>query len=120
MAQLGLGHRRLEHRVVDAVELECEEQQLGRDRGDLLLDVAEKFLPLGVRGVGRVEQPGIGDDAADHVVQRLELTHDLREMRAALAAVEQRGKLAGIALLMASAARSEVSRSAFSFGDFGP
>ena len=99
MAELGLGHRRLEHRVVEPVELERKEQQLGGNRGDLLLDVAEEFLPLGVRGVGRVEQAGIGDDAAEHVVQRLELAHGLREMRAALAAVEQRGKLAGIALL---------------------
>ena len=99
MAELGLGHRRLKHRVVEPVELEREEQQLGGNRGDLLLDVAEEFLPLGVRGVSRVKQAGIGDDAAEHVVQHLELAHRLREMRAALAAVEQRGKLAGVPLL---------------------
>ena len=99
MAELGLGHRRLEYRVVEPVELEREEQQLGGDRRDLLLDVAEEFLPLGVRSVRRVEQAGIGDDAAEHVVQRLELAHGLGEHSATLAAVEQRGKLAGIALL---------------------
>ena len=99
MAELGIGHRRLEHGVVEPVELEREEQQLRGDGGDLLLDVAEEFLPLRVRGVGGVKQARIGHDAAHDVVERLELAHGLRERRAAFAAVEQRHELAGIALL---------------------
>ena len=85
--------------VVEPVELEREEQELGGDGGDLLLDVAEEFLPRRVRGVGGVEQARIGDDAAHEVAQRLVLAHGLGERLAALAAVGERRELAGIALL---------------------
>ena len=99
MAEFGLRHRRLERLVVEAIELERKEQELRGDRGDLLLDVAEEFLPLGVGGVGGVQQARIGNDAAEQVVERLELAHGLGEGLPAFAAVEQHCELAGIALL---------------------
>ena len=99
MPELRIRHRRLERRVVEPVQLEPEEEKLRRDRGDLLLDVAVEFLPLGVRSVGGVEQPRIGYDAAKHVVEMLELPHGPGELGTALAAVEKRGKLAGITRL---------------------
>ncbi len=99
MAQFGLGHCLLEHLVVEPVELKREEQELRGDGGDLLLDVAEEFLPLGVSGVGGVEQARIGDDATHQIVESLELAHGLGKPRTPLAVIGECGELAGIALL---------------------
>src|SRR5581483_11710735 len=73
--------------------------ELRGDGGDLLLDVAEEFLPLGIRSVGGIEQARVRDDAAEEVVELLELAHGLGKRIAALAAVEQARELAGVALL---------------------
>ena len=99
MAELGFRHRRLELGIVEAVQLERKEQELRGDGGDLLLDVAEEFLPLGVGGIGGIEQARIGHDAAHDVVERLELTHGFRQPRPPFAAIEELGELAGIAVL---------------------
>ena len=99
MAEFGLRHRRLERLVVQAIELERKEQELGGDRGDLLLDVAEEFLPRGVGSICGVQQARVGNDAAEQVVQGLELAHRLGEALPAFAAVEQHCELAGIVLL---------------------
>ena len=99
MAELGFRHRRLELGIVEAVQLERKEQELRGDGGDLLLNVAEEFLPLGVGGIGGIEQARIGHDAAHDVVERLELTHGLRQPRPPFAAIEELGELAGIAVL---------------------
>ena len=80
-------------------ELEREEQQLGRDGGDLLLDVAEEFLPRRVRRVGGVEQARIGDDAPHEVAQPLVFAHGLGERLAPLPSIGERGELAGIVCL---------------------
>src|SRR5579885_1403970 len=99
MRQLGMLHCSLERLVVQAIELERKEQELRGNGGDLLLDVAEEFLPPGIRGVGGVEQARVGDNAAEEVVELLELAHRLGKSIAALPAVEQARELARVALL---------------------
>ena len=47
VAERRIGHRRFEHRVVDAVELEREEQEMRTCRGDLLLHVAVELRAPG-------------------------------------------------------------------------
>ena len=42
--ELRVGHGSFEQFVVEPIELEREEQELGGDGGDLLLNVAEEFL----------------------------------------------------------------------------
>src|SRR5262249_1949912 len=78
-AKLGSGHARLSYSVVEPVQLERKEQELRGDRGDLLLDVAEEFLPRRVRGVCGIEQTRIGNDAPQEVAQHLVLAHDIGE-----------------------------------------
>ena len=99
VAELGIGHRVFQHLVVEPVQLEREEQELGGDRRDLLLNVAEEFLPRRVGGIGGVKQARIGDDPPHDVVQLFELAHRLAEIGAAFALIDERRELAGIGLL---------------------
>ena len=71
MAERGIGHRGVEHRVVDAVELEREEQQMRRGRGDALLHVAVEFRAHRIGGVAGVDEAGIGHEPADEIVDLL-------------------------------------------------
>ena len=97
--ELRVGHGSFEQIVVEPVELEREEQELGGDGGDLLLNVAEEFLPRRIRRVGGVEQARIRHDAPHAVAQCLVLAHGLGERLAALSAVGERRELAGIGLM---------------------
>ena len=84
MAERGIGHRRFEQRVVDAVEFEREEQEMRGGRGHALLHVAVK---LGARRIDRVagmDEPGIGTEPAHEIVDRLVAPHRLGERGAGL------------------------------------
>ena len=63
MAERGIGHGGLERGVVDAVELEREEQEMQRGGGDALLHVAVELGAHRIGGVAGIEQRGIGDRA---------------------------------------------------------
>ena len=65
--------RLLDQLVVDQVQLQREEQQMRAGVRHLLLDVAIELGALRVRGVAGIDQPGIGRDAADQLLQRLEI-----------------------------------------------
>ena len=71
MAERRRRHRRLELGVVEAVELEFEEQQIAGDLGHALVRVAVELRPRGVARVAGIEQRGVGHDAPDQVLQRL-------------------------------------------------
>ena len=97
VAERGIAHRRFQHRIVDAVELEREEQEMQRRGGEALLHVA---VELGAGRIGRiagVDQRRIGDDAAEPVVERFEARDRHGERRA----LPRRhvGKLALVGLL---------------------
>ena len=64
-------HRGVEHRIVDAVELEGEEQELARGRGQALLRVAVELGPLRIGGVAGIDEAGIGHDPAEEILDRL-------------------------------------------------
>ena len=63
--------RARQHRVVDLVDLQLEEDQVGRDGGELLLDVAVEFRVLGIGRVRGIEQPRVGAELAQRIAQRL-------------------------------------------------
>ena len=63
VAERGIGHRGFELGVVDAVELEREEQQMRGGRRDALLHVAVELRARGIDGVAGMDEPGIGDRA---------------------------------------------------------
>ena len=73
MSERGVGHRAVEHVVGDLVELEREEQEVRGRRGDLFLHVAEEFGARRIGGVAGVDELGERGDAADQVVDRLDL-----------------------------------------------
>ena len=56
MAERGVAHRGFERRVIDAVELEREEQQMDRGGGDALLHVAVELGALGVGGIAGIDR----------------------------------------------------------------
>ena len=82
VTERGIAHRLFQHRVVDAVELEREEQEMQRRGGEALLHVA---IELGAGRIGRiagVDQRRIGADAAEPVVERFEARNRNHERRA--------------------------------------
>jgi hypothetical protein len=99
VSKLRVGHGGFQHLVVEPVHLEWEKQQLGGDGGDLLLDVAEEFLPRRVRRVGGIEQARVGDDAPHEVAQGLVVAHGFGERASPFPAICERGELAGIVCL---------------------
>ena len=91
-----------DQRIVDEVQFEREEKQMRAGVGHLLLDVAVELGALRVRRVAGIDQAGIGSDAADQFLQRLEVAQRLaqpaglaqlgfRGERALPAAFERRG-----------------------------
>ena len=99
MAERGIGHRALEHVVVDLVELERKEQEMrGRGR-DLLLHVAEELGAGGVGGVAGVDELGEGGDAAHEVVDRFQFLDGGGERPPAVRPARQPRELALVALL---------------------
>ena len=83
-----------ERRVLEAVELEGEEQQQGRDGVDLFLHVLEEAAVLGAAQVGGIGQAGIAQDPAERFLQPLVFRDRPAEIGA-----RQRGELALIATL---------------------
>ena len=86
VAERGIGHRLVERRVVEPVQVEREEQQVQRGRGDALLHVTVEFGDGRIGGVAGVEQTGIGNDPAEHVLDRLVAPHRLAERAAGVGA----------------------------------
>ena len=62
------GCREIERGVVDTIEFEREEQQVGGGRGDLVLGVAVEFGADWVGGVAGINEPGVAHDSAELVV----------------------------------------------------
>src|SRR6185312_6041967 len=88
----GIGRLLLQRVVVEAVQLEREEQQLGRGRVDLLLRGLKKPRDLRVGEVPGASQLGIAGDAAADLLERL-VFGDRRAQRRAI----ESGKPAAIA-----------------------
>ena len=87
-------HRRLELGVVDAVELEFEEQEIAGERGHPFVRVAVELRAAGVAGVGGIEQRRVGHDAPGQVLHRL-VGLDRRGQRLArVGPVDEFGQLA--------------------------
>ena len=91
-------HRRVEHRIVDAVELEGEEQELARGRGQPLLRVAVELGPLRIGGVARIDEAGIGHDPAEEVLDRLVAQHGGAERVCGVLASGEPVELAAVGL----------------------
>ena len=64
MRERRIGHFGVERRVVEPVEFERKEQQLGRDRVDALVHRLDKVRDLGVGDIAGAQQVGIAHDPA--------------------------------------------------------
>ena len=83
MAKHRVGIQRgLDQRVIDKVELQCEEQHVRAGVRQLLLHVAIELGAGRIRGVAGIEQACIGADASHHVLKRLVFTHGRTESAA--------------------------------------
>ena len=96
MAERRRRHRGVQLGVVDAIELELEEQEIAGQRRHALLRVAVEFRDSRIAGVGGVEQRRIGHDAAGQVLQRLVGPDRLGERLAGVRPVGQLRELAAI------------------------
>ena len=99
MAERGIGHRLVERGVIEPVQVEREEQQMQRGRGDALLHVAVELGDGGIGGIAGVEQPRIGNEPAEHVLDRLVAPHRLAERAAGVGAGRDVGEPALVGLL---------------------
>ena len=116
MAERGVGHGGVECGVVDAVELEGEEQHMQRSGGDAFLRVAVEFGANRVGGIAGVIQRRIGHDAAERVVERL-IAFDRRGQRlAGIRPRRQHGELALELGLEGNTARLGILQVPFEFG----
>ena len=87
-------HRRFQKLVVDAVELEREEQKMRGGRGQPLLHVAVKFGARRIDGVAGMQEPRIGAEAAHQIVDRFVALHRFGERAAGFRRLRQFRKLA--------------------------
>ena len=67
------------HRFVDLVQLQIEEDDLGRDGRELLGDVAIELGALGVGLIAGVVEPGIGAEPPHQLDEALELLDGARQ-----------------------------------------
>ena len=75
-------HRLFENSIVDAVQFQAEENEMGAGVGELLLHVAEKLHALRVRRVAVIIKAREGADTAHQFVQRLEFLDRIDEIAA--------------------------------------
>ncbi len=99
MTERGVAHGGIERGIVDAVELEREEQQMHRSGGDALLQVAVELGALRIGGVAGIDQRGVGHQPAERVVERLVPLDRRGERRTSTLARRHLGELALIGLL---------------------
>ena len=85
-----------ERLVVELIELELEEEDIGLGFGQPFLRVAIELGAKGIAGVPGIDEAGIGHEAAHQLVEPLVARDRLVQGRAALAAREQAGELAAI------------------------
>ena len=74
-------HRAVDHRVVDPVEFQPEEQEFARGRGEPLLRVAIELRALRIGGVAGIDEARVGHQAAEQILDRLVAPHRLGELR---------------------------------------
>jgi hypothetical protein len=91
-------HGGFEHPVVDPVELEREEEELARRRGQALLGVAVELRALRIGGVAGIDETGIGHDPAEQILDRLIAHHRRAERRGGVVAPRHAVELAAIGL----------------------
>ena len=84
----------LDHGIVNAVELEREEQEMRRGGGQPLGDVAVELRNRGIDAVAGMDEAGIGAEPAGEIVDRLIALHGPREPFSAIFSRCVFGKLA--------------------------
>ena len=94
VAERRIGHRRVELFIVDAVELEREEQQMQRGGRDAFLHVAVELRTDRIGRIAGIEQRGIGDEPAEPVVDRLVALDRFGQCASGALARRQRGQIA--------------------------
>ena len=99
MAEGRLAERLLDQRIVDAIELQREEEKMRRSRGDLVLHVAVELGALGVSGVAGMDQPGEGHQPAKQVLDLLVTGHGGAELGAGPRGRRDFGEFALVGLL---------------------
>ena len=68
MAERGIAHRSLQQRVIDAIELKREKQEMQRGRREAFLHVTVEFRSRGIGGVAGIHQRCVGHQPAKPVV----------------------------------------------------
>ena len=99
MAERGTGHRRFDQRIVDAVELEREEKKMRGRRRQPVLHIAVEFVARRIDSVAGMQEPGIGAQPPDKIVDRFIAAHRFGERFAGFRRARQLGELALVGLL---------------------
>ncbi len=99
MTERGILHGRVELGIVDAVELEHEEQQVRGCCGDPLLHVGIELGALGIDGVPGMDQAGEGHQPAKKLVERFVALDRLGQRRSRIGLPCERRELAFVILL---------------------
>ena len=111
-----VGHRALERRIVDAVELEREEEHVERRRRDALLNIAEELRPRGVGGVAGMDQRRIGDQSSEQFLDALVALDRRRKGAPRVRLGRETGEAARISLLEGRAFGARPFKIARDFG----
>ena len=105
IAEFGRLHRAFDHGVVDAIEFECEKQQMHRGIGQLLGNVTIEFGDRGIDAVAGMNKARIGAETTGEIVDRLIASDGLREPAAAVFACDVFRKFAFVVGLKRDAFR---------------
>ena len=99
MRQRAVLHGRFELGVVEPIELEGEEQQMGRSGRDALLHVGVELRARGIDGVAGVEEPGIRHESAEKIIERLVARDRIGEHRPGIGLLRERRELTLVGVL---------------------
>src|SRR6266849_4959498 len=98
MAERRLAHGAIDQRIVDAIELEGEEQEMRGRRGDALLHVAIELGARRMGGVARIDEARKRNEPAEEIVDRLVTFHRFGERTARIGAPDDFTELALVRL----------------------
>jgi hypothetical protein len=91
-------HSPLHDDIIDPVELEGEEQEVARRRGQPLLRVAVEFRPLRIGSVAGIDKARVGHQPAEQVLHGLVAPHRLAELLGGIVGASEGVELAPVDL----------------------
>ena len=89
-----LPHGSPQRRLVDAIELQREEQEVRGRRGNALLHIAEEFGPFRIAGIAGIDQARVRHEPSDQIIDHLVALDRFGQSHTGVGSARHSGELA--------------------------